>query len=174
MAASKKSAVDNYANIAAVTAIPSAADAFKSVKFAFPFSIMDKMGLLLSRIEYFIDAFGYLNSANDYVYAGLSTASSLTSISDPADPMIVDSIRLIRVDYGTAASGDLVQTPIIRDFSTLPGGGLLVAPNPLYFWTQTNGASGVISCQCRLWYTYMELSTDDYWQLVESRRVISS
>jgi len=43
---------DTFANIAAVRVIESAANTQTSVKFDFPFSIMDKMALLISRIEY--------------------------------------------------------------------------------------------------------------------------
>lgn len=170
----KGSTLDKYANMAALTVIPTAANAFASAKFAFPFSIMDKIGLLISRIEYFIGTITALNSSSDYIYTGLSSAASLVSISDVTDPMIIDSQRVIRVDFGTAASGELTAWPIVRDFSTLPGGGLLVAPSPLYAWTQSSGADTAMSAQCRLWYTYMELAADEYWQLVESRRVISS
>lgn len=172
--ASKQSSMDKYSNMAAVTATPGSADAFASTKFAFPFSIMDKVGLLLSRIEYFVNTLSGLNGGTDYIYAGLATAASLASIADSADPLMVDSIRLVRVDMGTAASSLIFELPLVRDFSNLPGGGLLVAPNPLYLWTQSNGAGAVMTVSCRLWYTYIEMAPDEYWQLVESRRVISS
>jgi len=172
--AAKKSVLDTYANMAAVTATPSVADEFAATKFAFPFSIMDKIGLLVSRIEYFLNAIGSLNSATDYIYTGLASAATLVDPGEPSDSLIIDSIRVIRTDLGAAASGVLVDFPLVRDFSTLPGGGLLVAPAPLYLWTKSSGAAAVMPVQCRLWYTYMELAADEYWQLVESRRVISS
>ena len=172
--AERKGKIDTYANIAAIFIAETVAGTPAYAKFAFPFSIMDKMALLISRVEYWYGSIGQLNTSGDTLYAGLSTSSSVVDLTNQSDPVIVDSTRLLRVDLGAAASGTIVQQPYVKDFSNLPGGGILVAPAPLYAFVNAVGAGGVVSCWVRLYYTYMELSTDDYWQLVESRRIISS
>jgi len=63
---------------------------------------------------------------------------------------------------------------MIKDFSSLAGGGLLVAPAPLYGFVISAGAGGVMDAWVKLFYTYVELAADEYWQLVESRRIIST
>lgn len=174
MAAPKTSKMDAYANLAAVAVSESAADTLATTKFAFPFSIMDKVGLLISRIEYWFNTLGAMNSTTDSQYMALLAASTVVDITAQNDPLIVDTVRLTRIDFGTAASANLYEMPVVRDFSMMPGGGILVAPNPLYGALKGAGESGASSGWVRLYYTYMELSTDDYWQLVESRRIISS
>lgn len=169
-----KMKTDTFANLAAVNPIESVAGTAAFLKFAFPFSIMDKMGLVINRIEYWPGTLNALNSSTDFVLFGLSISSAITDLSDQSNPAIVDSGRMQRLDIGTAASGILVEEPLIKDFSSLPGGGLLVAPNPLYGFVQSSGASSVMNAWIKLFYTYMELSADEYWQLVESRRIISS
>lgn len=166
---------DQYANFAALLVTETAANTYTATKFAFPFSIMDKMGLLIHRIEYdwFIIS-AALGAANDRLVAGIVAAATVTDIEDVTDPLIIDSMRVSRYDLGAAASGFYFRQPYVKDFSNLPGGGILVAPNPLYLAVEGQGAAAASACQVRLYYTYMELATDEYWQLVESRRVISS
>jgi len=172
MAATKK--MDTFANIAAVHPTEASAGTANYAKFAFPFSIMDKMALVLSRIEYWPGSLGGLNTSLDYLLCGVSIASTVADLTNQADPAIVDSLRVMRVDLGTAAAGFFLDEPFIKDFSSLAGGGLLVAPAPLYGFVISAGASGVMDAWVKLFYTYMELGADEYWQLVESRRIIST
>lgn len=172
--AAKGSSLDQYANVAAISIVETGADILTAAKFAFPFSIMDKVGLLISRIEYWFNSLGQLNSTTDYTAMALTVAATVADITNMADPLIVDSMRAIRADIGTASSGLLLFQPFTRDFSTLPGGGLLVAPNPLYAVMKGLGEGGASSGWMRMYYTYMTLQDADYWQLVESRRIISN
>jgi len=172
--ATKKSG-DSRANIAAVYCTEAAAGTIAYAKFAFPFSIMDKMALNINRIEYWFSGYGNLNSTADQIVAALVAANSgVTDMTDQANPVILDSARIHRLDYGTAASAMIIEQPFMKDLSTLPGGGILCAPSPLSVAVQSVGASAVCACWVKLFYTYMSLTTDEYWELVESRRIISS
>jgi len=166
---------DTFANYAALTIVESAANTFTSSKFQFPFSIMDKMALILQRIEYDFTSFtGAFAASADTLTCGICVAATLSDVDNPADPLLVDTMRIRRSDFGVAATGIAMYFPLIKDFTNLAGGGLLVAPNPLYGFVKgiSAGAAGTVAI--KLFYTYLELSTDDYWQLVESRRIISS
>lgn len=170
--ATKKSG-DNWAQLAALQVTEASAGTAKYEKFAFPFSIMDKMALVINRIEY-IFGLTQLNGGGDYVIMGLTVSNTISSLLTLSDPQIIDQTRVDRYDFGTPASAALRDSPSIRDFSTLPGGGILVAPNPLYGVIISAGASAAMSGWIRLYYTYLEMNTDEYWQLVEARRIISS
>lgn len=165
---------DTFANLAAIRVVESAAATQTSAKYNFPFSIMDKTGLIISRIEYWLPSLVALNTSADIVYVALTTNATVADIANQTDPLIVDIMSVIRTDVGTAASGLLDAMPIIKDFSSLPGGGLLVAPSPLYAMIQGVGTTPAIAAYVKLFYTYVDLNTDEYWQLVESRRIISS
>jgi len=165
---------DKFANIAAISVTESAAGTTTYAKFNFPFSIMDKVGLIINRIEYWPGALQQLNTGNDSVTIGLIAASSVVDLSSQADPAILDTMRLVRLDIGAAASGLIVQQAIVKDFASLPGGGILCAPSPLNAAIQSSGAGGVMNAWLKIFYTYMEMTTDEYWELVESRRIISS
>lgn len=165
---------DTFSNVAAISVTESAANTQTAAKFAFPFSIMDKMALVIQRIEYILGGLTQLNSSGDGLYVAISAAASLVDITNQADPLMIDSMRQVRLDLGAAASGMLLYHPFIKDYTNLAGGGLLVAPSPLYLIGQGVGLAGASTSWVRLYYTYMELGTDEYWQLVESRRIISS
>jgi len=169
-----KKGVDAYVNVAAVSINETAANAGGSSKYAFPFSIMDKMALVIQRIEYTFGSLDQMNGTNDIETMGLAASATLVDYGDQRDPLIIDNYQLRRQDIGVAASGLILQLPIIKDFTMLAGGGLLVAPAPLYAYVKGTGLAGAGSGYVRLYYTYLELATDAYWQLVESRRIISS
>jgi len=168
-----KSKVDTYANVAAISVTEAVAGTTAYAKFAFPFSIMDKMALVIQRIEYQFGALQQLNGTTDKVVVALTAASGVVDLDNQADPLIIDSARITRLDLGAAASGILLQLPYVKDYTNLAGGGLLVAPSPLYAAIQSTGAAAVMAAWVRMYYTYMELNSDEYWQLVESRRIIS-
>lgn len=164
---------DQRANLAAVTVEESVAGTLASVKFNFPFSIQDKTGLVINRIEYWPRGFHQLNGATDYIWLGLLAGKDIVDPLDQSDPVLVDSMRAIRNDYGAAASGEIIMLPVVKDWSQLPGGGLLVAPAPLYAACVGSGAAGIVGGYVKLFYTYLSLTADEYWELVESRRIIS-
>jgi len=169
-----KSKTDSFANFAALRVLESGTTTQTTVKFQFPFSIMDKMALVISRIDYWFKDNSVMNSTGDIVYTGLCVTAALTDVTNQADPAMIDCWAIQRYDIGTAASGTYNFRPFTKDFSTLPGGGLLVAPNPLYGFIQGVGTSAATDAWIKIYYTYMELAPDEYWQLVESRRIISS
>lgn len=170
-----KGKADSFAQFAALKVIEAGANTLTAVKFAFPFSIMDKMALIISRIEYDWQAISAaLAATNDRIVAAIACAPSVVDIEDVTDPLIIDSYRTSRYDLGTAAAGFYMRQPYVKDFSNLQGGGILVAPNPLYLMVEGQGAGAACACAVRMYYTYIELSSDEYWQLVESRRIISS
>lgn len=169
----QKKVLDMYSNVAAIDLTESAANTLTVAKFAFPFSIMDKMALLINRIEYeFANLPSVLAAAADQIIGGISAISNPV-LTDPTDPGVIDTVKLSRIDFGAAATGIMYFQPFIKDFATLPGGGILVAPNPLYCAIMGVSAGAAGRVKVRVYYTYMELATDEYWQLVESRRIIS-
>lgn len=164
---------DKYANLAGVNLTQTGANTDTFVKFNFPYSIQDKIALLISRVEYNFSAWSSLNSADDWLGAGLCLAGTLTAAMNAEDPLIIDYVRSMRADFGAAASGQLVEMPFVKDLSTLPGGGILVPPVPLYAYVASSGLAAAAGCQIRFYFTWMTLAESDYWQLVESRRLIS-
>ena len=173
MAASQKG--DTFANYAIIYVAESAANTLTFKKLETGISIHDKMAWIFNRIEYSISqAFSALfNGTGDDLRFGFSVANSWTSATH-VEESIIDFNKIVREDIGAAASGLYQVSPVIKDFSTLPGGGLMVPPVPLYLWAVGTGLAAAATVTARISYTARAVSIDEYWELVEARRVISS
>lgn len=169
---------DKFANLASVDVVESAANTLTFKKLEMGFSQFDKLAMILHRIEYyFFYSSAILNGGGDSATAALTVSGNLTSLVSAGaykDPAIVDVIQVIREDLGVAASGWFDHLPIRTSFTDFPSGGLIIPPNPLFLGVMGSGAAGPLSCAARLYFTIMKLDPSDYWELVESRRVISS
>jgi hypothetical protein len=79
-----------------------------------------------------------------------------------------------RIDLGAAASGMFVELPYTKDLSTIPGGGLLVPPNPIYIFAEGAALTNAVTLSCRMFYTSVDLKADEFWELVEMRRMVGT
>lgn len=174
-----KTGMDVFANIATISVTETAANTLTYKKLETGISITEKTAWLINRVAYFFGVAtpSYFNASLDNLYFGLSVSNMFTtmaSLSVQADPAVLDYNCIERVDYGTAASGLIIQQPVFRDFSTMPGGGIIVPPTPLYAYAQGESLTTAVTVLARLYFTTIALTVDQYWELVEARRVISS
>lgn len=165
---------DVFVNQAFLSVVESAINTLTFNKLETGISIHEKIAWLIARIDYTLD----LNPTNfaatsDAVDFGISTSDALSAIN-LGTTAAVDFNTVTRFDIGTAASGFFAQMPIGKDFSNLPGGGLLVPPNPLYAWVKGLALGSVMTIRARLFYTVKVLKLEDFWELVELRRMIGT
>lgn len=169
---------EKFANMFSISLVESAANTLTYKKLESGFSLFEKKAWLIHRLEYFnlSLAAAVFNGTGDQVTVALTVANTLAAINTAAayaDPTMLDIMNVYRQDLGTAASGFFLETPYVKDFSQLPGGGLIVPPSPLYGAIQGSGLASAASCLIRGYFTVLELKPDEYWELVEARRVIS-
>jgi hypothetical protein len=170
-----KTGGDQFANQAIVSVLESAANTLTFKKLETGISIADKVAWILSRIEYFVsgmDAADF-NGDADTLEFGLSVSAAFTTAA-LTETSVLDYNNVARRDIGTAASGFFLYLPWVKDFSSLPGGGILVPPVPLYVFAKGTGLANAKTVVARLWYTNLSMTVDQYWELVEARRIISS
>lgn len=166
---------DKFANYAIITVTESAANTLTFKKLETGISLNEKVAWVLNRVEYLVSGLTAtnFNASNDYFNWGLSLSNAWSN-PNIDENTIVDYNSVIRLDFGAAASGRFLFSPIIKDFSSLPGGGVLVPPTPFYLYAQGNGLVGALTVTSRIHYTLKQLKVDEYWELVEARRVLSS
>ncbi len=165
---------ERFVNQAYLSVVESGANTATFSKLETGISIYEKVGWLITRIDYNVDCAAAVLTANAL---GISFGiSSMDGIASPSLSMsqIIDYNTRIRSDYGAAASGFLLDRPWEKDFSALPGGGLLVPPNPLYLWAKGIGLAAAQTILARMFYTVIKLKTEDFWELVEQRRMIGA
>ncbi len=132
-----------------------------------------KYGMVIHRVQYGIPlATRQLMVANgDQLQVALCVSPNIATI-DLNSPEVIDNVTLARWDAGTAASAIVDEMQIIHDFSMF--GGLLVPADKLYIAAKSLSVASAGIYTARVWYTMKELTIADYWDLVETRRIIST
>lgn len=174
----QKSATDKFANMATISVVESAANTLTFKKLETGISLSEKVAWVIHRIHYTVASLeaAVFNGDTDTLFFGIGVNNTWSGTPAIDEPTIIDYNAVSRLDFGAAASGGLVKARpwIERDFMGLPGGGLIVPPVPLFLYAKGNGLVSAETVTCRIWYTLLQLSTEDYWELVEARRVIQS
>jgi hypothetical protein len=165
---------DVFVNQAYLSLTESAANTLTFSKLETGISIHEKVGWLISRIDYStgIDSSNF-GASGDSVAFGMSTSDAIAAAT-LAESAVIDYNSIVRLDWGTAASGGTLRQPFQKDFSNLPGGGILVPPNPLYLWCKGTALTSAMVLVARMFYTVRQLKTEDFWELVELRRMIGT
>lgn len=167
---------DQFSNIAAIGVTESAANTLTFKKLETGVSLFEKQAWLISRIIYFFSTWNIAQFADedDYLDVAMCATSQITLLGDLSNPGILDLFRLCKHEEGTPASAWFEKQPVIVELSQLAGGGLLVPPNPIYLAAKGSGLTNAQTVWCRFFYTTVELKPEQYWELVEARRIIAS
>jgi hypothetical protein len=167
-----KAKTDKFANMINKRITMSGVDTITFEEINIGLNIFDKVGLLINRIE-FLPAGSTLDEFQaqaDYAAIAVTASNQIASISF-ADNPVIDAIILDFLEIGAnGVSADIKMRPFTRDYSTFPGGGLLVAPRPLYIAMDTVGFAAVGVCDVRIYFTVEKLADSDYFELLESRQ----
>ena len=169
-----KAQMDKFANQAVIACTETAINTLTFKKLETGISLFEKVAWIIHRVEYFLGPTApILANANDAIQWALTTTDQLSSIAI-SNAAVLDILKLEYISLGAAASGLYVSMPIVKDFAQLPSGGLIVPPNPLYLAVQGIVANAVGTVTAKIFYTNLQMSVEDYWELVEARRIISS
>lgn len=167
-------ATDRFANLAVISVTESAANTLTFKKLETGIALFEKLAWIIHRVEYYLQLdLTQFAASLDEARFGLATTDQITTPT-VANQSVLDRMIVRRLDMGTAATGVFVQVPFVKDFTNLPGGGLIVPPNPLYGWVQGAASPAAHAVDMRLFYTNYVLKPEEYWELVEARRIISS
>lgn len=167
---------DKFANYAVLTCTESAANTLTFKKLETGISLTEKVGWIINRIEYYLTHLNttVFNAAGDAFYYGLALSNGFSVPAVDRNEIIDYNQHEFQI-YGAAAStGEFVRRPLVKDLSTLPGGGILIPPAPLYLYAMGSGLTAANGVTARIHYTMISLKTEEFWELVEARRVLSS
>lgn len=171
-----KQSGDQYPQLAYMEVVESAANTLTFAKLEVATGALlgkQKFGMVIHQIQFSVGVTirKLILDEDDAINIALTMNGNITSI-DLSNVDVVDQLVIGRNKYGTAASGWLDIEPIIHNFSLL--GGLLVPADRLYLAAQGVSLASATTVKARLWYTMKELSIDEYWDLVEARRIITT
>jgi len=166
--AKAKVPIDQFANRAIVELTMSAANTETFEQINFGVGLFQGVGLVLHRVEYVLDraSLTELVGNSDEVRLAITTRDSLTSLMPVSQDVICYWETAIHGQ--PAASQENYYLPFVRDFSDLPGTGLIMPANPLFFAMDTVGFVAAGYASCILYYTFKELSDKDYIELIQT------
>jgi len=163
--------MDKYANVLTASLTLSAANTLSFDELKMGLSLFDKVGLLISRIEYEPSGgtLGEMTATGDEVRLAITTSDSISAL-DVTDQAVIHMMTYKRFDAGTAATATLYTLPFVYDLSTLPGAGILITPRPWYIAGDTDGLASAAVLNFRFYFTVIKLSPAEYFELLETRQ----
>ncbi len=171
--ATKSRKADKYSNLAYATVTETGANTLTFSEIQTGMSTFDKVAWIIHEIWYFMSVtdLNKIVANGDEIVMGLSVSNKMTT-PDLSDVATVDVKRLDTFLFGSPTSAQLYEMPFKSSFSQMPGGGLIVPPRPIYLFAQGQSVATACTVQARIFFTCLNLSPADYWELVEARRMI--
>lgn len=128
--------------------------------------------LLLHRINYYPEGINdEMAQESDIVKMGLCGSQDLDSMS-VNQPQVYDS-KTVHLIYLDNTGFEIQYSPLVTDFSNLPGGGLLVPADRLYLGMDTEGFAAADAMSAVIYFTLVTLAPQDYIELAQSLRVLT-
>jgi hypothetical protein len=174
----RKAGGDAFVNVAYLSLVLSAANTltFKKLDVITGALLGAKQyAMLIERVEFHatIGTMQEFTADGDHLTIAITVADGLTGIG--ADkPEVIAQWSLNRHDFGTAASAQFIEKPAIRDFTNLTGGGLLVPADRVFLASMSLGLASAASVAARLYYTVVEMGGQEYLELLQMRRMITT
>jgi hypothetical protein len=165
---------DKYANIALGSQTMLSGNAVNTL-LPTAININEKVGWILHRVEFDHTAAAANWTVNERLVFGIAASPQVHGVHGNA--LTIPSVHgaIIRTCL-SAYAANLCQVdtrPFLLDFSDLPSGGKLVPPQPLYIFSDNIGMGAPGTLTFRIYYTQIALSTEEYWEMVETYRTIS-
>jgi len=136
-------------------------------------SIFDKAAWIVQRLEWYFDvaSVAQLTTAAKLIQVALTATDKTTSLGLD-NPSVIDNFQL-SVLYQSAVGQQLYSMPFTRDFTNLSGGGLIIAPRPLFIGLKGTGLATAAVCSLRGYFTSLSLTSDNYFELIDFYRIVS-
>lgn len=168
---------DAYTQYFGLTVVESGASTLTFQQLQTGGQLFERRAIIIHRVDYVIAKAtqNLLVNLADRLEFGLSLSNLLTTIPI-TDPNIVD---LVQIDYeGIALSTPATnwayqEAPHVRDFSMLPGGGLIVPAFPLFGFVRGTSLGSAATIALRGYFTVKELAAEEFVELVQALRVIT-
>lgn len=169
----EKTVTDKFANKFYGAVTESAANTLTFEEIQTHQEVFAKRAWIIHRLEWYMSvaSINFLDATGDKFQAALVSTNQVTEL-DLSNAGVIDLYEL-QFKYSTAVGYDFHPMPIVRDFTELPGGGLIVAPRPLFLALKGTGASAAGTVACRGYFTQIDLSPADYLDLVDFYRIVS-
>lgn len=160
---------DQYPNRAFIYLTTSAANTLTFEQVQFGVGLFQGVALVLNRIEWCPDqgSLSELVAAADRFFVALTNRADLASL-EPENQNILAYKSLRAMQVGAVVSLNHIELPLVSDFSSMPGGGLIMPANPLYIGLETAGFAAVANVRVVMYFTFKQLADAEYIELIQT------
>lgn len=172
MPAAKKSQ-DNYANKFYGKCVESAANTLTFAEINTAINLQSRVAWIIHRLEWYLAnaTIALVTATGDTIHGALTSSNKMTALGlDNAG--VLDLFDLTEIN-ASGVGFEQYQYPLVRDFTTMPGGGLIVPPRPLYVAVQGVSLASAATIELRGYYTSIDLADSDYYDLLDAYRILS-
>lgn len=164
---------DNYANKFYGTVTESAANTLTFAEIQTNISIFEKVAWVLQRLEWYLSpaVMQLLQDNQDSVELALTASQNISALGLD-NPSVIDVLVLSKFQ-ATGVGFEIQEKPVIRDFTGLAGGGLIIAPRPLFLAAKGTTLASAATVQVRGYFQMIELKAEEYLDLVDFYRIVS-
>ena len=164
---------DTYANKFYATVVESAANTLTFSEIKTNVNVFSKTAWVLHRLEYSWPraTMQLVVATVDAIEMALTSSDNLSDLS-LSSPGVIDKMEKSYTAYGTPANAMLVENPILRDFTQMPGKGLIIAPRPLFLAVLGADLTGPATVEVRGYFTVIDLKAEEYLELVDFYRIV--
>lgn len=163
---------DAFANKFYGTVTESDANTLTFAEIQTNIDVFARKAWILHKLEWFLSAaqLNKLLAEDDVLTAALCSSNKAATLS-LSDASVIDLFQ-IDARLVSQAGFELRYSPISRDFSSLPGGGLIIAPRPLFVAVKGTSLASAIAAEVRGYFTAVDLNADEYLELVDFYRIV--
>lgn len=143
-------------------------------------STTDRIGWVLEKMEDFtVASTAQFDTTADNGYYGLCLSNQINLTGGLSTVLSVPQVKwtgyIQRFDFGTAATGAFYQRPVLFDYTSMPDGGILMVPQPLYAFVFASGITGgTFTFKARAWFHAVQLTDADYFNLLQSNQLLTA
>lgn len=161
--------IDEYSNVILADVTQSAANTLTFEELNLGFNIFDKYALLLQRWEVLwgISVEAEIATNADSLSVAICADNTPSNLAF-GDRRIIDTLRL---QIQGAVTPVTRSYPLMKDYTSLSGGGLLLIPKPFYLAVDSTGFAAAATVNFRLYFVIVPLKDADYLELLEARRI---
>lgn len=164
---------DSYSNKAYGTVTESGVGTLTFNELVTNVNVFAKIAWVINRIEWYINiaTLALMDGPGDAIQFGLTASDNIIGL-DLDNSAVIDMAQISTKGHGTPANMVLYEFPLIRDFGFMPGGGLIVAPRPLFTAVVAASIASPATVECRIFFQILEMTPADYIELIDFYRIV--
>lgn len=168
-----KKMTDQFANKAYCGVTQSAVDTLTFSQIQTGVSVFERVAWVIHRIRYIPAQTNWfqLDTESDFFDMAITLSDNLDDLNQ-SQSAVLDVCPMITITAGTPADIIRREQHIDHDFSTMPGGGLIIPGSSVFIGLDSSGGASVMSGNAIVYFSYKQMADADYIELVQALNMI--